>query len=91
MTLPHQQIAKMHSLGYLTVSEAAELLSLHVTSVYRLAKLGKVEGSRFGSTWFVLRSSLVSYLEASDPPAPAEVIALVRGGRARGASARRSP
>jgi len=44
--------------GVLTISEVAEVLRVHPTTIYRLLKLGDLPGFKIGGNWRVNRASL---------------------------------
>lgn len=54
--------------GVLTVSEVAEVLRVHPTTIYRLVKRGDIPGFKIGGNWRVNRVSLDLWLSAASPP-----------------------
>lgn len=46
----------------MTPLEVAELLKIHVKTVYRLAREGVITGSRIGHSWRFSKSHIVSLL-----------------------------
>jgi excisionase family DNA binding protein len=46
----------------LTVSEVAEILRLHSTTIYRLVKRGDLPGFKLGGNWRINRASLDLWL-----------------------------
>jgi excisionase family DNA binding protein len=50
----------------MTTREAAEILGITPESVARLARLGTLEGERFGHAWMVYRSSVEEYLDRNE-------------------------
>jgi excisionase family DNA binding protein len=46
----------------LTISEVAEMLRVHPTTVYRLVKRGDLPGFKFGGNWRINRASLNLWL-----------------------------
>lgn len=53
----------------LTISEVAEVLRLHPTTVYRLVKRGELPGFKIGGNWRINRASLDLWLSADRPHA----------------------
>lgn len=51
----------------LTISEVAELLPLHPTTIYRLVKRGELPGFKIGNNWRINRASLDVWLSAGRP------------------------
>jgi excisionase family DNA binding protein len=51
----------------LTISEVAEVLRLHPTTIYRLVKRGDLPAFRIGGSWRVSRASIDLWLSASSP------------------------
>ncbi|HXG51783.1 MAG TPA: helix-turn-helix domain-containing protein [candidate division Zixibacteria bacterium] len=49
-------------LQLLTAEEAAKYLRLHVKSVYRLAKQGKIPSRKVGGTWRFHRHAIETWL-----------------------------
>jgi excisionase family DNA binding protein len=52
----------------LTISEVAEALRLHPTTIYRLVKRGDLAAFKIGGSWRVSRASLDVWLSAASPP-----------------------
>ncbi len=52
----------------LTISEVAEILRVHPTTVYRLVKRGELPGFKIGGNWRINRASLDLWLTAGPPP-----------------------
>lgn len=52
-----------HSTQVLTAEEAARYLRLHVKSVYRLVKKGKIPGQKVGGTWRFHADALERWLK----------------------------
>ncbi len=53
-----------HSTQVLTAEEAARYLRLHVKSVYRLVKKGKIPGQKVGGTWRFHADALERWLKS---------------------------
>jgi excisionase family DNA binding protein len=51
----------------LTVSEVAEILRVHSTTIYRLVKRGELPGFKLGGNWRINRASLDLWLMADRP------------------------
>jgi excisionase family DNA binding protein len=51
----------------LTVSEVAEILRVHSTTIYRLVKRGDLPGFKLGGNWRINRASLDLWLLAVRP------------------------
>lgn len=51
----------------LTVSEVAEILRVHSTTIYRLVKRGDLPGFKLGGNWRINRASLDLWLSAERP------------------------
>jgi excisionase family DNA binding protein len=53
----------------MTPREAAEYLSIHVRTIYRLAKLGEIPGRKVGGSWRFKKDTLDAWLsERENPP-----------------------
>jgi excisionase family DNA binding protein len=53
----------------MTPREAAEYLSIHVRTIYRLAKLGEIPGRKVGGSWRFRKDTLDAWLsEKGNPP-----------------------
>ncbi len=52
-----------HSTQVLTAEEAARYLRLHVKSIYRLVKAGKIPGQKVGGTWRFHAEALEKWLK----------------------------
>ena len=52
----------------LTVTEVAEILRVHSTTIYRLVKRGELPGFKIGGNWRINRASLDLWLTAGPPP-----------------------
>jgi len=48
----------------LTVTEVAEILRVHSTTIYRLVKRGELPGFKLGGNWRINRASLDLWLSA---------------------------
>ena len=59
----------MAAKGYVPVSEVAEKLGVHVTSIYRLMDADSVDGIRVGRSRYVSKVSLAKYYRQIDPKA----------------------
>jgi excisionase family DNA binding protein len=53
--------------GVLTISEVAEILRMHPTTIYRLVKRGELPGFKIGGNWRINRASLDLWLLAEHP------------------------
>jgi excisionase family DNA binding protein len=51
----------------LTISEVAEMLRLHPTTIYRLVKRGEIPGFKIGGNWRINGESLDAWLSAAQP------------------------
>ena len=67
MTLSRKQLVAAH--GYLTVVEAADLLKMRVSAIYKMLDSKRISEMRIGRSRYVLKASLIAYLQASDPKA----------------------
>jgi len=56
----------------LTPREAAEYLSIHVRTIYRLAKNGEIPGRKIGGSWRFKKNALDEWLSGkiNFPPHP---------------------
>ena len=54
----------------MTPREAAEYLSVHVRTIYRLAKNGKIPGRKVGGSWRFKRGTLDEWLSWRENPSP---------------------
>jgi excisionase family DNA binding protein len=53
----------------MTPREAAEYLSIHVRTIYRLVKLGEIPGRKVGGSWRFKKDTLDAWLsEKENPP-----------------------
>jgi len=52
----------------LTITEVAEVLRLHPTTIYRLVKRGDLPAFKIGGSWRVSSASLDQWLSAASPP-----------------------
>jgi excisionase family DNA binding protein len=55
----------------LTPREAADYLSVHVRTIYRLAKNGEIPGRKIGGSWRFKKDTLDEWLSVRENP-PAE-------------------
>ncbi len=53
----------------MTPREAAEYLSIHVRTIYRLAKLGEIPGRKVGGSWRFRKDTLDAWLSERQNPA----------------------
>ena len=53
--------------SFLTITEVAEILRLHSTTIYRLVKRGELPGFKIGGNWRINRESLDLWLTAKSP------------------------
>jgi len=53
----------------LTPEETAEFLKIHVGSVLRLCRQGKLPGVKIGGGWRIPKSALIEMLTTKKPPA----------------------
>lgn len=54
----------------MTPREAAEYLSIHVRTLYRLAKKGEIPGRKVGGSWRFKKEALDEWLSWREKPAP---------------------
>jgi excisionase family DNA binding protein len=54
----------------MTPREAAEYLSVHVRTIYRLAKNGEIPGRKVGGSWRFKRGTLDEWLSWRENPSP---------------------
>ena len=52
----------------MTPREAAEYLSVHVRTIYRLAKNGEIPGRKVGGSWRFKRDALDEWLSWKEDP-----------------------
>jgi excisionase family DNA binding protein len=52
----------------LTPREAAEYLSVHVRTIYRLAKNGEIPGRKVGGSWRFKKNALDEWLSGMERP-----------------------
>jgi excisionase family DNA binding protein len=52
----------------MTPREAAEYLSIHVRTIYRLAKLGEIPGRKVGGSWRFRKDTLDAWLSEKENP-----------------------
>ena len=52
----------------MTPREAAEYLSIHVRTIYRLAKLGEIPGRKVGGSWRFRKDTLDAWLSGKENP-----------------------
>ena len=52
----------------LTPREAAEYLSIHVRTIYRLAKNGEIPGRKVGGSWRFKKDALDEWLSGKEKP-----------------------
>ncbi len=52
----------------LTPREAAEYLSIHVRTIYRLAKNGEIPGRKVGGSWRFRKDALDDWLSGKETP-----------------------
>jgi excisionase family DNA binding protein len=56
----------------LTPREAAEYLSVHVRTIYRLVKNGEIPGRKIGGSWRFKKNALDEWLSWKENPSPEE-------------------
>jgi excisionase family DNA binding protein len=56
----------------MTPREAAEYLSVHVRTIYRLAKNGHIPGRKVGGSWRFKKGALDQWLSWREDPLPDE-------------------
>jgi excisionase family DNA binding protein len=56
----------------MTPREAAEYLSVHVRTIYRLAKNGDIPGRKVGGSWRFKKDALDEWLSWRENPSPNE-------------------
>ena len=54
----------------LTPREAADYLSVHVRTIYRLAKNGEIPGRKIGGSWRFKKDTLDEWLSVRENPSP---------------------
>ena len=54
----------------MTPRDAAEYLSVHVRTIYRLAKHGEIPGRKIGGSWRFKRHALDKWLSIREDPLP---------------------
>ncbi len=54
----------------MTPREAAEYLSVHVRTIYRLAKNGDIPGRKVGGSWRFKKGALDEWLSGRESPSP---------------------
>ena len=52
----------------MTPREAAEYLSIHVRTIYRLVKLGEIPGRKVGGSWRFKKDTLDAWLSERETP-----------------------
>jgi len=58
----------------MTPLEAAEYLSLHVRTIYRLAKTGEIPARKVGERWRFKKDALDRWLSLRESPSPKEKV-----------------
>jgi len=56
----------------MTPQEAAEYLSIHVRTIYRLVKKGEIPGRKVGGSWRFKKDALDEWLSWKGNPSPKE-------------------
>jgi excisionase family DNA binding protein len=64
--------SEIHVREILTPREAAEYLSVHVRTIYRLAKNGEIPGRKIGGSWRFKKNALDEWLSWKEKPSPEE-------------------
>ena len=59
----------------MTPREAAEYLSIHVRTIYRLVKLGEIPGRKVGGSWRFRKDTLDAWLSERENPADRKTLA----------------
>ena len=54
----------------MTPREAAEYLSVHVRTIYRLVKNGEIPGRKIGGSWRFKKEALDEWLSIRENPSP---------------------
>jgi len=54
----------------MTPREAADYLSVHVRTIYRLAKNGEIPGRKVGGSWRFKKGALDEWLSWKESPSP---------------------
>lgn len=54
----------------MTPREAAEYLSVHVRTIYRLVKNGEIPGRKVGGSWRFKKTALDEWLSGGENPRP---------------------
>ena len=52
--------------GALSVSDVAKLLNVHKTTVYRMAKTGRLNFKRIGKLWRIQKADVDAYFHKDD-------------------------
>lgn len=52
----------------MTPREAAEYLSIHVRTIYRLVKKGEIPGRKVGGSWRFKKDALDEWLSSNETP-----------------------
>jgi len=58
--------SELHIREILTPREAADYLSIHVRTIYRLAKNGDIPGRKIGGSWRFKKDALDEWLSGRD-------------------------
>jgi excisionase family DNA binding protein len=61
------RIAQTEDGTVLTISEVAEILRMHPTTIYRLVKRGQIQGFKIGGNWRINGGSLDLWLSGAHP------------------------
>ncbi len=56
----------------MTPREAADYLSIHVRTIYRLAKKGEIPGRKIGGSWRFKKEALDQWLSGKEGTSPEE-------------------
>ena len=60
--------SEIHVREIMTPREAAEYLSVHVRTIYRLAKNGEIPGRKIGGSWRFKKDTLDEWLSVRENP-----------------------
>jgi len=67
-TESQNQRSELRDKDILTPREAADYLSIHVRTIYRLAKNGEIPGRKIGGSWRFKKNALDEWLSGKSNP-----------------------
>ena len=62
-TMKIDQAASTHRI--MTIQEVSDFLRLPVSTIYMLAKKGKLKGAKFGKQWRFLEQDIIQYIRSA--------------------------